>query len=118
MLCLNCADGFVGGAAADRSNPAWRQVYRSVDHGHSKQQFKNTRVMSRFPVALQDFGNLFVDLQAARHSADYDPTYRCLRSDVHAMINAAEAAIRGFRTAPAKDRRALAAWILLRDRTN
>lgn len=115
-LCWTCADSFVGGTGADRSNPAWRQAYRAVEHGYAKGQFSNARIMGRFPQAIQDFGNLFVDLQAERHKADYDPHYRCKRSDVAASIAGAESAIRALSAARIRDRRALAAWVLLKDR--
>jgi uncharacterized protein (UPF0332 family) len=115
-LCRNCADSFVGGAGADRSTPAWRQAYRAVDHGAAKNQFKNAHVMSRFPQAIEDFGNLFVDLQTERHKADYDPNHRCNRSDVNSSIAAAETVIKGLAATTIKDRRALAAWVLLKDR--
>ena len=72
-LCWTCADSFVGGTGADRSNPAWRQAYRAVEHGYAKGQFSTARIMGRFPQAIQDFGNLFVDLQATfSRSADKD----------------------------------------------
>ena len=32
-LATCCADMIVGGAGADRSEPAWRQAYRALDHG-------------------------------------------------------------------------------------
>ena len=115
-LCWTCADSFVGGTGADRSNPAWRQVYRAVDHGFARSQFKNSKVMVRFPQAIQDFGNLFVDLQAERHSADYDPHHRSNRSDVLAFIATAESALGALKATALRDRRALAAWVMLKDR--
>ncbi|MCY4260578.1 MAG: hypothetical protein OXC91_09990 [Rhodobacteraceae bacterium] len=37
-LCLNCADSLVGSAGADRSQRAWQQAYRSVEHSHARKQ--------------------------------------------------------------------------------
>ncbi len=106
----------MGGSGADRSDPAWRQVYRSLDHGFAKKQFRDRQVMGRFPREIQDFADLFVELQEERHRADYDPAYRCERSDVMNSAAAAELLIRALAAAPIKDRRALAVWVLLRDR--
>ncbi|NPD19634.1 hypothetical protein [Alterinioella nitratireducens] len=117
QLCWTVADSFIGGKSAERSTPAWRQAYRSIDHGFAKTQCRNSNVMNRFPQAVQDLANAFVELQIARHAADYDPLHRLVRSEVKAEIDRAEQVIRGFRTEPIKDRRAFAAWITLKNRS-
>jgi hypothetical protein len=114
-LCLCCADCFVGGRAAERSEPAWRQVFRSVSHGYAKSQFRSDR-MRLFPAGIRNFGNCFVTQQEARHSADYDPSHRCNRSDVQSQLAIARSVIQGLRRANLKDRRALSVWVLLKDR--
>lgn len=117
QLCWTVADTFIGGQSAQRSTPAWRQAYRSVDHGFAKSQCRDTRIIQLFPRAVQDLANVFVELQIARHAADYDPLHRLVRSEVKAEIDRAEQAIRLFRNEPIKDRRAFAAWITLKNRT-
>lgn len=72
--------------------------------------------MSRFPREIEDLGNLFVDLQIDRHSADYDPFSRFNRADVIANIDAAENAIKAFRKTQMKDKRAFAAWTAMKSR--
>ncbi len=115
-LFRNCADSFIGTARASRSQPAWRQVYRSVDHGHAKNQCLNQNVMSRFPPEIQRFAIKFFDLQNHRHQADYDPLSTFTRADVQAAIAAAETAIKELHKFNIKDRRAFAVWTVLKNR--
>ena len=115
-LCRNCADALIGTVGANRSEPAWRQAYRSVDHGRAKDRFGNRNSMGKFPAHIQDFGNVFVKAQAQRRSADYDPAYRAVKAAVLSDIDSAEAVIGRLRSAALKDRRALAAWVTLVDR--
>ena len=117
-LCQNCADCLIGTAGADRSAPAWRQAYRSAQHGHAKNQCKNKAVMKKFPKDIEDFGNLFHDLQTDRHAADYDPSSRFTLTDVRYSIDAAELAIKAFNKSKVKDRRAFAAWTVMPTRTD
>ena len=115
-LCRNCADAFIGTVGARRSAAAWRQAYRSLDHHRARTRCANQSVMRRFPADIQDFGNVFVKAQAQRHAADYDPSYRAAKAAVLTDLAAAESVIRKLRSAPLKDRRALAAWVALVDR--
>ena len=115
-LCQNCADAFIGTRSADRSGPAWRQAYRSPRHNLAKTRFRDQDVMKAFPKDIEDFGNTFLNAQAKRHAADYDPSFRVARSEVLADINAAEAAIGKLKAVRMKDRRALAAWVTLGNR--
>lgn len=115
-ICRNCADTLIGGQGADRSTPAWSQVYRAVEHGQTKAQCSNLTVMSRFPDDIQNFANAFVSAQIERHKADYDPLFRPRRSTVLDAIDTHDQVIRSFRRASLKDRRAFAAWVLFRSR--
>jgi len=115
-LCRNCADCLIGGTNSDRSAPAWRQAYRTIDHGYAGGQCKKRDIISRFPSEVQDFAELFHSLQDKRHSADYDPDSRFSRSDVVETIRAAEISIRQFQKARKKDRRAFAAWTAMKKR--
>tara|TARA_R110002124_G_scaffold66769_4_gene181557 strand:+ start:3566 stop:3796 length:231 start_codon:yes stop_codon:yes gene_type:complete len=72
--------------------------------------------MSRFPKAIEDFGNQFVNLQESRHNADYEPTVMFARTDVNTQIDTAERAIRSFNKVALKDRRAFAVWVLMKSR--
>lgn len=70
--------------------------------------------MKEFPAKIQDFANLFVEMQAKRHKADYDPNEKLFKSAVSVDIELAELNIKRFRTAAIKDRRAFAVFILFK----
>lgn len=72
--------------------------------------------MARFPKDIEDLGNLFVELQADRHRADYDIRSKFTLSDALETINAAESTIKAFRKTSMKDRRAFAVWTAMRVR--
>ena len=72
-LARTCADMIVGGRGADRSKSAWRQAYRALQHGWAKRRCQNHKIVNDFPVAIQDFAGMFVEMQDKRHRADYDP---------------------------------------------
>ena len=111
-LCLICADGFIGTKSADRSNPAWQQTYRSVEHALAKRRCADNRIQG-FPSGIRNFAEEFVKMQEKRHEADYDPTFRSRLNDVIVAIDAAELTIRQLKMCPIKDRRAFAAWVTM-----
>ncbi len=117
-LCRTCADCLIGGTGSARSEEAWRQAYRSVEHGFSKKQCKNQQVVAKFPKEIEDFASQFKTLQEKRHAADYDPVSRFTRLDVETWINTAELSIRALNRAPLPDRRAFAAWTTMKSRTD
>lgn len=107
------ADLLVGGAGADRSRPAWRQVYRALDHGVARQRCEKRNFITRFPDEIQHFASIFCRMQTNRHAADYDPDASFVKSEVLDMISDAEIAINGFQNSPSKDRCAFAVYVLL-----
>ncbi len=114
-----CADMLAGSTRANRSQRAWRQTYRALEHGHAKNQCMNQSVISRFPPEIQDFGEVFTDMQGARHIADYDPDpeQSFTRDSVLQRIAESERAILRFENTPISDRRAFAIYVLLRLRS-
>jgi hypothetical protein len=56
--------------------PPFRHIYRSVEHGHARRVFEEIAKDRTFSQEARVLGQLFVDLQKARHAADYDPGYR------------------------------------------
>ena len=115
-LARCCADCMIGGFNSDRSKPAWRQVYRSLDHGFAKQQCKDLTTIRKFPKDIEDFSNSFVTMQYKRHQADYDPDCRITKSEVLNDYSQVTTVIEKFRKTPIKDRRAFAAFVLLKKR--
>ena len=72
--------------------------------------------MNQFPEEIEDFGNLFVTMQAKRHQADYDPSERFYKSSTKQDIDQVEDVIERFVACPVKDRRAFAAFVLFKKR--
>jgi len=62
-LARCCADTLIGSSGADRSKPAWRQVYRALDHGFAKNSCRNQEFIKKFPKDIEDFANSFVSMQ-------------------------------------------------------
>ena len=114
-LARCCADTLVGSRSADRSRPAWRQVYRALEHGFAKNSCRNQTIIKRFPKDIEDFANTFVSLQEKRHLADYDPFSQFTKLEVNSDIAATRDAIERFKSVPIKDRRAFAVFVLFKD---
>lgn len=117
-LARECADLLIGGSGLDRSDAAWRQVYRALEHGPAKTKCRKRETMRKFPKEVQGFVSMFAELQEKRHNADYDPFAQFSKSDVSTDIAAVENAITDFKSAPAKHRRAFCAYILFKDRND
>jgi hypothetical protein len=113
-LAQSGADLLVGGAGAQKSREAWRQVYRALGHGDAKKACSHTKTKGKFPQPIQDFANTFRTMQEKRHIADYDPIGKFFESAVTLDIDGAEDAIKNFSKASKADRRAFAAWVLFK----
>ena len=111
-----CANMLVGATPASRSQQAWRQVYRALEHGHAKNQCSNRNMLSRFPQKMQEFAGLFVAMQRQRQNADYDPDVQFFRSNIQGFIDLAKEAISEFGDTDARDQRAFAVYVLFRVR--
>lgn len=106
----------VGGPNAAKSRHAWRQVYRALEHGFAKNACKNRTIVSKFPKPIEDFANTFLAMQIKRHSADYDPATRYVRSIVMQDIDTAKTVVEAYLGADRKDRLAFAIHILFKTR--
>lgn len=115
-LAKCCANLLIGGPGAARSSGAWHQVYRALDHGFAKNACKKNDKIALFPQEIQDFANAFVIMQEKRHSADYDPKGTFYKSDVALQIEITKVVVEDFEKAALKDRRAFAAFVLLKER--
>lgn len=112
VLAQTCADLVIGTNGSQRSNPAWRQVYRALQHGSAKDACKDRKTIERFPSEIQDFASTFVTLQQLREEADYDPASRFAKTDVLTLLADAADVTKRFRKVPSRDRRAFAVWVL------
>ena len=114
-LARCCADTLIGTRASRRSERAWSQTYRALEHGATKTACQRN-IVSRFPEDIKDFANVFVTLQGKRHKADYGPFENLTKLDVIGNISAARDAIQRLEWSPIKDRRAFAAYVLFKYR--
>lgn len=113
-LAQTSADLLIGGAGSVRSRHAWLEVYRALAHGSAKSACEDPR-LARFPTAVRDFANKFVEMQKKRHDADYNPYAKFYRSDLMADIAAVELIVDSFQKVPVTDRRAFASFVLFRN---
>ena len=116
-LARCCADTLIGATRSEnRSQPAWRQTYRALDHAQTSRRCNNTEMMGRFPASIREFAHAFVQSQLDRHRADYDPEATFWREDVLQLIDETRDLIAVFNDADDKDRRAFAAYVMFRVR--
>ena len=115
-LCRNTADCFIGAAGAERSERAWRQAFRAVDHGFARRQCQNRTAMAGFPPGIQSFAESFIYLQEKRHAADYDPNITLDLEEVQDCLDEAAQAVAALDATSQKDRCDFAAWVTLRHR--
>lgn len=111
----NGADCMAGTVKNDRPNKAWAHVYRALDHGFAKAACEKVRNLP-FPAELQISADAFVELQARRHAADYDPNHRLVRSDALDAVAKASDAVSKLRASSLKDRRAFAIQVFMKRR--
>lgn len=92
------ADSLIG--TRRRQTEAWRKVYRAIEHGKAKDEFKALR-SSAPSRAVRAFAVTFVELQELRHAADYDPApFRYSRRQINALITQARAAVSDLAALP------------------
>lgn len=115
-LARNSANLLIGGTGSDRSNPAWQQTYRALEHGAALNACKNGKVVAKFPKSVEDFANAFVTMQDKRHQADYDPFAKFTKSEVKADLATAETVMANFNAEPKKDKRAFCAYVIFKRR--
>jgi len=119
-LCKFCADNFIGSVRAGRTERAWAQTYRALNHGAVKNACKRwveqLGTGAGFPQEILDFADFFVTMQQARHDADYNPLKRYTRQEVLLLISGAQIAILNFESADLRHKKAFAALILFGSR--
>jgi len=109
------ADALVGTVKSKRPNRAWAQMYRGLDHGLGRQACEAIRKY-HFPKSINDCADAYVELQQARHQADYDPLHSLTRAEAVAILRKAEDAIRLLRSARPVDRAAFGVHLLIKKR--
>jgi uncharacterized protein (UPF0332 family) len=110
-------------------SPAFRnQVARAFDHATMRQVCASFSGAAQLPKAiggsitapieaeLSALAGLFVDLQAKRHSADYDIAVKFTRLEVLALIRRTRRTVREWRKAPKSENRKVFLTALLVNR--
>ena len=105
-LATSNANMLVGANRSRRSEGAWTQTYRALQHGTARSRCENRKMLSLFPPVIQEFADVFIMMQIERNEADYDPNRRFLSDDVKWAIAEAYVAIEEFRAVDARHRRA------------
>ena len=116
-VAKNVADTMAGAIKGNRSEQAWAQAYRGLQHGDARaacDAIRNQYVSQE----IKDCADAFVVSQSARHAADYDPLHRLTRADAVLAVQSAKNAIGKLRSATSKDRRAFAVLVLVRKRSH
>ena len=72
--------------------------------------------MRTLSTEVRKLTNLLPELKGRRHAADYDPAARFTKSSVLRDIEATEVAMDSFDGASSEDQRALAVFLLFRER--
>lgn len=83
----------------------------------ARNQCNSRSVVRLFAPEIQNFAELFVQMQQMRHEADYSPNAAFSRHDVMHHIDQAENTIVAFNASDRSQRRAFAIYVLFRQRT-
>ena len=117
-LALSNANTLIGASHADQQRWAWQQTYRAADHRPTRNKLSRASLGGRFLAAIDDFGEVFVAAQQARHFADYDPHGEFSVTEVTSLISRVESVIENFNQSPDDIRRDLAVHILTNVRSD
>lgn len=117
-LALSNANTLIGASPTDQQRWAWQQTYRAADHRPARNKLSRVGLGGRFPAAIDDFGEVVVAAQQARHSADYDPNSDFSATDVAGLISRVESVIANFNQTPEDNRCDLAVHILTNVRSD
>ena len=114
-LAQCCADRLVGTGPAQQTL-AWNRVYRALSHSACARAQSANGVKS-LPPDVRNLTRVVTDLKSRRHSADYDPSARFTKSGVSRDMQTAVVAMDRFDRAGIDDQRALAVFLLFRERS-
>lgn len=90
-LAFLCADTLVGWP---KPWEAVTPIYRALDHGVAKKLFERDRSGALLGGEVAEIGNIFISLQRARHTADYDPRpFSYSRGEALELIDQARRAV-------------------------
>ena len=114
-LCRSNADVLVGAGNDGAGRLAWTRTYRTLAHRQASNRLTQARQI--MPPQARRFAATFATLLEQRHEADYNPHSMFYREGVIEMLEAADSATLEFLRMPRSQRRAVAALVLMLDRT-
>lgn len=126
LLAAALADQFVG--SGHRSTRRYALAYRALDHSRLRElcndlgkQMPPSRYHAHLPVVglsrdFKDFCQAILQLQDARHDADYSPFESVLRADAHATIDLAQSTAVLWNQISGDERSALLTLLVFRPR--
>jgi hypothetical protein len=113
-LAKLCADELVGWS---KTWEAYTPIYRTLDHSTARRLFDRARDGTIYGEEVAEIGRLFITLQQARYTADYDPRpFSISRQEALELIDRARRAVQAIRYIPAEKRLLLAAHLVARQR--
>ena len=109
------ADDFAGREGdPDRSGRAWAELYRFLDHNRARKAcFRAISDDIDFPSEIKEFAQIFPQLQAARHAADYPTGGATSLVESRELIESAERIMNGLEKVAKKDRMAFGTWVTI-----
>ena len=115
-LASSNADCLVGTPDNQLTEHAWSRIYRGLNHNSARRNLiQNQDLFSR---QIQEFADIFAQLQDVRQSADYDPNRTFTLPETLALIDLAASAIQGFMQTDADERKVVAIQSLIGRRAN
>lgn len=114
-ICRQTADLHVGSSPLARKSDRYTLIYRLPEHGRMRSVFKAVQSSASSSIDAQRVAAVFIDLQEARHRADYDPRARFRRAEVAFSLVGVELALHALRSAFA-DKDIILTRVIARDR--
>lgn len=102
--------------SSDRYWETITPLYRALDHGAAKALCNRLLGDRDRPADLKEFARTFVELQAERIRADYDPKPSFTRTNANVSLANAETAISLFRAFSPEIRREISVQLITRQR--
>ena len=115
-LAAECVARTVGSPRSPRYWEIVTPVHRSIDFGAAKKVFDRLAKDRTVRSDLKLLALVFLELQSARHTADYDPGCRYSRRRALDLIDQTRLAIEALRSMPKEDRLLLVVQLITRPR--
>ena len=115
-LAGECVARLVGSPRSRRYWEVVSPVHRAIDHGAAWKTFERLARDRATSSNLKALAEIFVELQSARHSADYDPACRHSRREAQDFIDQARRAIEALGSLPKEDRLVLVVQLITKPR--